>query len=713
MTCASCSRRVEKALNKIDGVQASVNYATGLALVEAPANIRTDQLIDAVEATGYTASLEGKAIDPFSTSDIKLRLTFSALCTLPVMAMAMIESLQFIGWQYISAALTVPVALWGARPFHSGAWRNVKHREVTMDSLVSLGVLISFAWSLYALFLTESGALGMRMPMEWFPSIRVGMPPMYWEVAASVTTLVLLGKYLERKAKDASVAAIESLATMSAKYANVLRDGVSQQLSVDQVRVDDVLVVQTGMQIPVDGVVISGNGFVDKSLVTGEAQPDSVQTDSIVIGSTILVDGSITIRATAIEAESILSGISKLVHQAQGSKAQVTKIVDKVSAVFVPIVIGLAVLTVVGWYFKYQNWSAALTAGISVLVIACPCALGLATPTAILVGTGRGAQLGILIRGAHALEASEKIDILFADKTGTLTSGHMTVSQVETTLHYDELWNAILTLEQGVAHPIAHALVKEAQSHGAVAHNDASISMAVGKGVESSFSGHKWALGQSTWMPITDTKLKDRANSLIQQGASLAVLWRDSEAVAVLGVSDSVSDQTQAAVTALVQQGIDLHIISGDHEAAVENVARELHIQSYSAGCSPERKLELIADAVIAGKHTAMVGDGVNDAAALAKAHLSIAMGNGTDVAASAADIVLLRSQFSAVVDALRLARSTMKTIKVNLWWAFGYNAAAIPLAMSGRLGPIISAGAMAFSSIFVVTNSLRLRRFK
>lgn len=713
MTCASCSRRVEKALNKIDGVHASVNYATGVALIDAPASVKAEQLIDAVEATGYTASLEGKAIDPFSTADIKLRFFISALCTLPIMAMAMIESLQFIGWQYISAILTAPVALWGARPFHSGAWRNVKHREVTMDSLVSLGVLISFIWSTYALFFTESGALGMRMPMEWFPSIRAGMPPMYWEVAASVTSLVLLGKYLERKAKDASVAAIESLASMSAKSANVLRDGIQQEIPVDQVRVDDILIVQSGMQIPVDGVVVSGSGHIDKSLVTGEAQAESVATDSLVIGSTILVDGSLTMRASAIEAESVLSGISKLVHQAQGSKAQVTKIVDKVSAIFVPTVIGLAVLTVVGWYVKYHSWAAAITAGISVLVIACPCALGLATPTAILVGTGRGAQLGILIRGAHALEASEKIDILFADKTGTLTSGHMMVSKVETTLHYDELWNAILTLEQGVAHPIAHALVKEAQSHGAVAHKDAKVKVVVGKGVESDFAQHSWALGQSTWKPIENTKLKDRTQSLSQQGSSLAVLWRDQSAVAVVGVSDSVSDETHAAVASLVQQGITLHIISGDHEAAVENVARELDVQSFTADCSPERKLELIADAVIAGKHTAMVGDGVNDAAALAKAHLSIAMGNGTDVAASAADIVLLRSQFSAVVDAFRLAKSTMKTIKVNLWWAFGYNAAAIPLAMSGRLGPIISAGAMAFSSVFVVTNSLRLRRFK
>lgn len=713
MTCASCSRRVEKALNKIDGVSASVNYATGLALVDVPNDIKPQQLIDAVEATGYTASLEGKAVDPFTTADLKLRLFVSAAYTIPIMAIAMIESLQFIGWQYVSAIFTAPVALWGAWPFHRGAWQNIKHREVTMDMLVSTGVLISFFWSLYALFFTESGALGMRMPMEWFPTIRVGMPPMYWEVSTSVTTLVLLGKYLERKAKDASIAAIESLATMSAKTAIVMRGGQPTEVSVDQVRIDDFVVVQQGSQIPVDGVVESGTGHVDKALVTGEATPESVASGSRVIGSTILVDGSITVRATAVEAESVLSGISKLVHQAQGSKAQVTRIVDQVSSIFVPTVIALAILTFIGWYVKYNSWAAAMTASISVLVIACPCALGLATPTAILVGTGRGAQLGILIRGARALEASEKIDVLFADKTGTLTSGHMTVTDVETSVTENELWSVISSLEQGVAHPIAKALMRETDKHNVATKAAIDVTTVVGSGVKATIDSIDWAIGSPKWMTITDPKLKDRVMSLEQQGASIAVVWRDNQAVAVIGIADEISAETQNAVTLLRDMDIALHVVSGDHEQAVDKVATQLHADSFSADCTPERKLELVADAVIAGQHTAMVGDGVNDAAALAKAHLSIAMGNGTDVAASAADIVLMRSQFSAVVDALRLAKSTMKTIRMNLWWAFGYNAAAIPLAMSGRLGPIISAGAMAFSSVFVVTNSLRLKRFK
>lgn len=712
MTCASCSRRVEKALNKIDGVRASVNYATGVALVDVPADITPQQLIDAVEETGYTASLEGKAIDPFSTRDLRLRLITSAIYTVPVMALAMLESLQFLGWQYISALLTMPVALWGAWPFHRGAWQNLKLREVTMDTLVSSGVLISFAWSTYALFFTESGALGMRMPMEWFPKIRVGMPPMYWEVAASVTTLVLLGKYLERKAKDASIAAIESLASMSAKTAIVLREGIQSEIPVDQVKVNDLVVVQHGTQIPVDGIVESGTGFVDKSLVTGEAQPQAVAAGTAVIGSTILVEGSLTIRATAIEAESILSGISKLVHQAQGSKAQVTKIVDRVSAIFVPTVIGLAIATLIGWYIRYHSWAAAMTAAISVLVIACPCALGLATPTAILVGTGRGAQLGILLRGAQAIEASEKIDVLFADKTGTLTSGHMQVNEVETSLAEDNLWSVVAIMEHGIAHPIAHALVSEAEKH-TNAHARQTVQTVVGKGVTAQIFEQSWVLGHPDWMPVDDPKLKDRISSLKSHGASIAVLWRNQAAVAVFGISDDISSETKRAVQELKKSKIALHVISGDHQESVAKAAAEVGINDFTADCTPGHKLELIADQVIAGKHVAMVGDGVNDAAALAKAHLSIAMGSGTDVAASAADIVLIRSEFSAVVDALRLAKSTMRTIRMNLWWAFGYNAAAIPLAMSGRLGPIIASGAMAFSSVFVVANSLRLRRFR
>ena len=713
MTCASCSRRVEKALNKIDGVTAAVNYATGVALIDAPSDIKAEQLISTVQATGYSANLEGKANDPFTTSELKLRLIISTVYTIPVMAIAMVESLQFIGWQYLSAIFTAPVALWGAWPFHRGAWQNLKHRVVTMDTLVSTGVLISFVWSLYGLFFTESGALGMRMPMEWFPTIRVGMPPLYWEVASSVTTLVLLGKYLERKAKDASIAAIESLATMSAKSAIVVRDGQHISIPVDQVKVNDIVVVMQGNQIPVDGVVESGSGHVDKALVTGEVTPESLAIGSRVIGSTILVDGSITVRATAIEAESVLSGISKLVHQAQGSKAQVTRIVDQVSAVFVPTVIVLAALTVVGWYLKYHNWSAAMTAGISVLVIACPCALGLATPTAILVGTGRGAHMGILIRGARALEASDKIDVLFADKTGTLTTGHMAVSEVETSIDESELWMAIATLENGIAHPIARALMVESQAHDLQPASGVLVDTVVGAGVKAEYAGAQWAVGSPKWLAMSDPKLMDRVASLSAQGASIAVVWKNDHDVAVIGIKDDVTAETQNAAAELQAMGISLSVISGDLEPAVRKVADQLHADSYVAECTPEKKLELVADAVINGQHAAMVGDGVNDAAALAKAHLSIAMGNGTDVAASAADIVLLRSEFSAVVDSVRLAKSTMKTIRMNLVWAFGYNAAAIPLAMSGRLGPIISAGAMAFSSVFVVTNSLRLKRFK
>jgi heavy metal translocating P-type ATPase len=536
---------------------------------------------------------------------------------------------------------------------------------------------------------------------------------MYWEVSSSVTALVLLGKYIERKAKDASIEAIESLATMSAKTAVLLKGGAQIEIPVEHVQINDQIVVQQGNKIPVDGVIEVGQGFIDKALLTGEATPELVSAGSKVIGSTILVEGSITMRATAIEAESTLSGISRLVHQAQGSKAQVTKIVDRVSAIFVPTVIILAAMTLIGWYVKYQSWSAAMTAGISVLVIACPCALGLATPTAILVGTGRGAQLGILISGAQALEASEKIEILYADKTGTLTSGQMRVTAVETSLASEELWSIVVGLEKGIAHPTAYALVKEAEQHSPKSLVVTDIKTTPGKGVSAFIAGKPWLIGKADWAPIEDAKFKDRISGLVARGASISVLWKESQAVAVFGIEDEISGETKQTVKELTNFGIAIHIISGDNFDAVEKASQGLGIADFTADCSPEKKLELIADDVIAGKKVAMVGDGVNDAAALAKAHLSIAMGDGTDVATSAADIVLLRSEFSSVLVALRLAKQTMKTIRMNLFWAFGYNAAAIPLAMSGRLGPIVSASAMAFSSVFVVTNSLRLRNFR
>ncbi len=712
MTCASCSNRVQRALEKIDGISASVNYATGVALVHAENSIDAEQLIAAVEKTGYTAEIGTSEIHSEDHHQLVRRLSISSVLTIALMFLAMCEPAQFRGWQWISAALATPVAIWGAWPFHRATWINARHRQMTMDTLVSMGVTVAYGWSLWALLFTDSGKLGMSMPMSWIPRATANHPDLYFEVAASVTTLVLLGKYLESRAKEQSLAALTQLAELNPATATVIRDGVHVVTPIENVQVGDDVFVSSGTQIPVDGEVIAGAGHVDKALVTGEATPEQVSIGDRVIGATLLVDGVLTVRATAVQADSVLSGISRLVHQAQGSKAKVTRLVDRVSAVFVPVVITLAFLTTIGWFIHSHDLQLALTTGISVLVIACPCALGLATPTAVLVGTGRGAQLGILIRGARALEASEHVDTILIDKTGTLTNGHMSVASVKTTIDTAELWTIVRALEVSVEHPIARSLVDHAQSLGISKVEATHVITVTGSGVQGKVSGHPCAIGSSEWLGIPAGVLKDHADERASHGDTIVVVYRDAYAVAVIALSDELEPSSRQAIARVKELGIEPVVISGDHDSAVKYVAEQLAITTYFAGTSPQGKLEKVVDAQQAGHVVAMVGDGVNDAAALAKAHLSIAMGSGTDVAASAADIVVLRSSMNAVVEALELSRATMRTIKFNLVWAFVYNAAAIPLAMSGRLGPIIAAGAMAFSSVFVVTNSLRLRRF-
>ena len=713
MTCASCSRRVERALTKIDGVEASVNYATGLASIHVGSSASDADLIRAIEATGYTAAPRVQGEKIATHAHLRRRLFVSAFFTVPVMAMSMSVALQFNSWQWVAAVLATPVVLWGAWPFHRAAVINARHRQVTMDTLISIGVSVSYLWSMWALLFTDSGKPGMTMPMQWLPHASGAMPDMYFEVAASVTTLVLLGKFLESRAREQSLAALERLASLNPKQAVVLQDGSEIITPIDQVKVGDVVRVIAGAQIPVDGIIQSGMGHVDKSLITGESAPQEIHVGSSVIGATVLVDGTITVKATAIERDSVLSGMSRLVHQAQGSKAHVTKLVDQVSAVFVPLVLGLALLTSIAWLIYSRDAALAMTTGIAVLVIACPCALGLATPTAILVGTGRGATLGILIRGASALEASEKIDTIMLDKTGTLTRGEMTVTHVESSIPEVELWPIVSALESTVAHPIASALTAHAQvltgKRGEVTH----VITVAGSGVQGRVDGHLCAIGSVAWLGVPEGHLKDAADRLAELGNSIIVVYRDAYAVAVIAVSDAIDETSKSAIAHFQSMGIKPVVLSGDNEAAVALVSKQLGVTKFHASSSPQDKLERITDAQLGGHVVAMVGDGVNDAAALAKAHLSLAMGEGADVAASAADIVLLRSSMAAAVDALALARATMKTIKLNLFWAFAYNVAAIPLAMTGRLGPIVASAAMAFSSVFVVTNSLRLRNFK
>jgi Cu+-exporting ATPase len=714
MTCASCSRRVEKSLEKLTGVRASVNYATGVAFADVDSGISNDDLILAIEKTGYSASVTGKAVELYGVREFRIRLIFAAVLTIPLMTISMMPTMQFSYWQWMCAALATPVATWGAWPFHRAAFLNVRHRAVTMDSLVSLGVLVSYLWSMWAILFTSAGAIGMTMSAEFLPTRNHSPhPDLYFEVAAGVTTLVLLGKFLEHRAREQSQKAIENLATLNPKYALVLKDDQQIETPIEDVRVGDRIYVPAGSQIPVDAIVISGSGHVDNSLVTGESLPVSVTVGDIVIGATLLIDTALIIEAKAVGKDTVLSGISRLVHQAQTGKAEVTRLVDRVSEIFVPIVVVLALLTAVTWFFVTSDAGYAITTGIAVLVIACPCALGLATPTALLVGTGRGAQLGILIRGPHAIESSQKIDLMIMDKTGTLTDGRMSVVEVFTNIDQTELWQIVDSLETSSIHPIATSLRTYAARFEFLKVTATDVQSVGGSGVQGLVAGHNCALGSAKWLGTAVGEFSQAVDRFQARGDSVVLVYRDDQPVAVIALADALDPSSILALAHLNKLKITPIIASGDNEMAVRKVSADLSISKYFANSSPAAKLELVTTNQDAGHFVAMIGDGINDAAALAKAHLSLAMGTGADVAASAADIVLLRSTMAAAVDAIELSRATMRTIKINLFWAFAYNVAAIPLAMLGLLGPVIAAGAMAFSSVFVVTNSLRLRSFK
>jgi Cu+-exporting ATPase len=714
MTCASCSRRVEKSLEKIEGVRASVNYATGVAFADVDPEITNEELIAAIEKTGYTASVSGKAIELYGVREFRVRLIVSALLTIPLMTISMMPTMQFSYWQWVCAALATPVATWGAWPFHRAAFLNLRHRAVTMDSLVSLGVFVSYLWSMWAILFTSAGSIGMTMSAEFFPMRNQGAhPELYFEVAAGVTSLVLLGKYLEHRAREQSQQAIENLASLNPKSAVVIKDGQQVKIAIEDVQVGDMLYVPAGSQIPVDAVVVTGSGHVDNSLVTGESLPIAVNVGDDVIGATVLIDTALTIQARAVGKDTVLSGISRLVHQAQTGKAEVTRLVDRVSEIFVPIVVVLAVLTSITWFAMSSDLGFAITTGIAVLVIACPCALGLATPTALLVGTGRGAQLGILIRGPHSIESSQKINVMIMDKTGTLTDGRMSVIDVVSKIEPVDLWQIVDALEASSTHPIATSLRSHSRKFKFNAVTASEVRAIAGSGVAGSVLGAKCELGSPKWLEVSAGELSDALTSFQARGDSVVVVHREATAVAVIALADAIDPSARPALAHLKKLKITPIVASGDNEIAVQKVSEQLAIANYFSNSSPAAKLELVSESQNQGNFVAMIGDGINDAAALAKAHLSLAMGTGADVAASAADIVLLRSTMAAAVDAIELSRATMRTIKMNLFWAFAYNVAAIPLAMLGLLGPVIAAAAMAFSSVFVVTNSLRLRSFK
>lgn len=739
MTCASCAARIEKKLNKMPGVTASVNYATEKAMVHFGPDLDPADLVATVEATGYTATVpvapaaDRPAEDPGQRAKDeeaaawRQRLVVSAVLTLPVLLMSMVPALQFDNWQWLSLTLASPVVVWGALPFHRAAWTNLRHRAATMDTLISVGVGAAWLWSLWALFFTHAGMTGMRMPFDLLPSRSGGTaePHIYLEVAAAVTTFIVAGRYFEARAKRTSGAALRALLGMGAKDVAVLRDGPSGQheirMPIGQLSVGDRFVVRPGEKIATDGRVETGTSAVDASMLTGESVPVEVGPGDAVVGATVNAGGRIVVRATRVGADTQLAQMARLVEQAQNGKAEVQRLADRVSAVFVPIVIGLSLVTLAAWLLTDHSVTAAFTAGVAVLIIACPCALGLATPTALLVGTGRGAQLGILIKGPQILESTRRVDTIVLDKTGTVTTGHMGVVSVHPAA--GESPESVLSiagpLEDASEHPIARAIAQHANEIGMDLTGLEGFVNHGGNGVSGVVDGHAAMAGRRDWLTSewslrVPQDLQDAAEAAEAEGRTPVWVAWDGGFRAVVVVSDTIKDTSAQAIAELRDLGLRPVLLTGDNSKAALAVAVQVGIASADviAEVLPADKVGVVKRLQDEGAVVAMVGDGVNDAAALAQADLGLAMGTGTDVAIEASDLTLVSGDLRAAPDAIRLARATLRTIKGNLFWAFAYNVAALPLAAFGLLNPLIAGAAMAFSSVFVVSNSLRLRRF-
>ncbi|MFF7798308.1 heavy metal translocating P-type ATPase [Streptomyces olivaceus] len=728
MTCASCAARVEKKLNRMDGVTATVNYATEKARVSYPATTGVADLIATVVKTGYTA--EEPAPAPQASADepdtagagdggadaelsvLRQRLVVSVLLAAPVVLLAMVPALQFDNWQWLSLTLAAPVVVWGGLPFHCAAWTNLRHGAATMDTLVSLGTLAAFGWSLWALFFGDAGMPGMRHGFDLTVSRADGASLIYLEAAAGVTAFLLLGRWLEARSKRSAGAALRALMELGAKDVAVLREGREVRIPVGRLAVGDRFVVRPGEKIATDGTVTEGASAVDAALLTGESVPVDVGVGDTVTGATVNAGGRLVVEATRVGADTQLARMAKLVEDAQSGKAEVQRLADRISGVFVPVVLVIALATFGGWLGATGDTAAAFTAAVAVLIIACPCALGLATPTALLVGTGRGAQLGILIKGPEVLESTRRVDTVVLDKTGTVTTGRMTLHEVYAAegTDEDEVLRLAGAVEHASEHPVARAVAAGAEERLGALPGVEDFENVPGRGVRGRVAGREVAVGRLH--DALPPEVAATAEEAERNGRTAVVVGWDGTARGVVAVADAVKETSAEAVARLRRLGLTPVLLTGDNRRVAESVAAAVGIDEVVAEVLPEEKVAVVERLRSEGRTVAMVGDGVNDAAALATADLGLAMGTGTDAAIEAGDLTLVRGDLRVAADAIRLSRRTLSIIKGNLVWAFGYNVAALPLAAAGMLNPMIAGAAMAFSSVFVVTNSLRLRAF-